>query len=110
MMTVAKGRAHTRKLVLVYTVLLAPVALALSFTQIGGAVYFTTALVLNLAFLAGALAIWRQPEATAEATKYRLEKRVFGFSIAYLFIHFVALLVEAGLDVLGWSISFPVWF
>ena len=60
MMTVAKGRAHTRKLVLIYTVLLAPVALALSFTQIGGAVYFATALVLNAGFLAGALAIWRQ--------------------------------------------------
>jgi len=47
MMTVARGRPYTRKLILAYAVLLAPVALALAFTSIGGWVYFTVALALN---------------------------------------------------------------
>ena len=110
MMTVAKGRAHTRKLVLGYTVALVPCALALAFTSIGGWVYFATALILNTVFLVGAAQIARRDNAQADADSYRVEKRVFFFSILYLFAHFAALLGDALLRVADLAPAFPVLF
>ena len=103
MLTVTHGRKATRTHILVYTLLLAPFALALAATPIGGPVYLAASLVLNGLFIAGALRIWRRDEATAEADSYRAEKRFFGFSLSYLFLHFVALLAEAGLAQFGWG-------
>jgi protoheme IX farnesyltransferase len=103
MLTVTHGRKATRVHILVYTLLLAPFALALAATSIGGPVYLAASLVLNALFIAGALRIWRRDEATAEADNYRVEKRFFGFSLSYLFLHFVALLAEAGLAQFGWG-------
>ncbi len=97
MLTVTHGKRVTRNHVLVYTILLAPVAMGLGFTGIGGPVYLATAAVLNAGFLWGALAIWRRDETVAQADGYRVEKRVFTFSLFYLFLHFTALLVEAAL-------------
>ncbi|MFC2969778.1 heme o synthase [Acidimangrovimonas pyrenivorans] len=105
MLTVTHGRKSTRTHILVYTLLLAPVALAAGFTSIGGPVYLAASLVLNAIFLTGAWRIWRRDEATAEADKYAVEKKVFGFSLVYLFLHFSAFLVEAvlhGYGLGGW--------
>ena len=74
---------------------LAPVALGAAFTSIGGPVYFAVSLVLNLLFLAGAFRIWRRTEAAAEADGYAVEKRFFALSLAWLFLHFAAFMVEA---------------
>ena len=101
MLTVTHGRAETRRQVLIYTALLAPVALGLAATPVGGPVYLAAALVLNAIFLKGARDIWRRDEATAEADGYAVEKRVFRFSLWYLFLHFGALLLEAGLHRFG---------
>ena len=103
MLTVTHGRKATRTHILVYTLLLAPFALALAATSIGGPIYLAASLVLNGLFIAGALRIWRRDEAAAEADSYRAEKRFFGFSLSYLFLHFVALLAEAGLAQFGWG-------
>ncbi|WP_212524527.1 heme o synthase [Actibacterium sp. MT2.3-13A] len=103
MLTVTHGRKATRTHILVYTLLLAPFALALAATSIGGPVYLAASLVLNAMFIAGALRIRRRDEAAAEADGYRVEKRFFGFSLSYLFLHFVALLAEAGLAQFGWG-------
>ena len=56
-----------------------------------------TADVLNVMFLGGAWRLWRRNDAMAEADRYRAEKRFFGFSILYLFLHFVLILIETGL-------------
>ena len=53
--------------------------------------------MLNARFLLGAWRIWRRDEAAAEADRYAVEKRFFGFSLLYLFLHFGALLAEARL-------------
>jgi len=53
------------------------------------------AVVLNLMFLIGAIAIFRRDEAMAEADGYKVEKRVFFFSIFHLFASFAALLLDA---------------
>jgi protoheme IX farnesyltransferase len=101
MLTVTHGRKSTRAHVLVYTVLLVPVALAAAFTSIGGPVYLAISAVLNAGFLYGAWRIWRRDEAAAEADAYRVEKQVFRFSLYYLFLHFGAFLLEAALRSFG---------
>ncbi|OYX43825.1 MAG: protoheme IX farnesyltransferase [Rhodobacterales bacterium 32-67-9] len=101
MLTVTHGRAATRKHILVYTILLAPVAVALSLTSIGGPVTLVAAIVLNALFIAGAVRIARREETAAEADHYKAEKAFFRFSLAYLFLHFGALLVETSLAPFG---------
>ena len=94
MLTVTHGRAATRRQILVYTLLLAPVGPALALTSVGGPVTLVTAVLLNLWFVKGAVEIWQRGEACAEADGYGVEKRFFRFSLSYLFLHFGALLAE----------------
>ena len=101
MLTETHGRRSTRNHVLVYTILLVPVALGLAFTSVGGPVYLATAVVMNAWFLKGAYDIWKRDEAQAEADKYKVEISVFKVSLYYLFAHFVALLVDAVLRSAG---------
>jgi len=96
MLTVTHGRRTARRQILAYTLILAPAAIALGLTSVGGAVYLAASIVLNLAFVAGAVQIVRRTEAEAEADRYRAERRFFRLSLLYLFLHFVALMVEAG--------------
>ncbi|MGB5560661.1 MAG: heme o synthase [Paracoccaceae bacterium] len=105
MLTVTHGRTVTRNHILAYTVLLAPVALGLGMTSIGGPTYMVAALALNLWFLKGALDIQRRNEIEAEADGYKTEKAFFRFSLYYLFLHFGMLLIEAtlrGVGIGGW--------
>ncbi|KPQ07983.1 MAG: protoheme IX farnesyltransferase cyoE [Rhodobacteraceae bacterium HLUCCA12] len=95
MLTVTHGRAVTRANILGYTLALVPVALGTGFTAIGGPIYLAVAIALNAVFVLGAWRIWCRHEAEAEADGYRTEKRFFTFSLAYLFGHFAAFLVEA---------------
>ncbi len=101
MLTVTHGRKETRRQILIYTVLLAPVAIWAACTSIGGPFTLAAALVLNAVFLKGAWDIYRRDETMAEADKYAVEKKVFKFSLAYLFLHFTAFLVEAALKAQG---------
>jgi len=101
MLTVTHGRKETRRQVLIYTILLVPVALGLGFTSVAGPAYLSAALVLNAIFLKGAYDIWRREESQAEADEYAVEKKVFRFSLYYLFLHFGALLVDAALRAMG---------
>ncbi len=106
MLTVTHGRKSTRKHILVYTLLLAPVAIGTAFTSIGGPVYLAVAVLLNAAFVKGAVDIWRRDEAQAEADKYRTEKKVFRLSLYYLFGHFTAILLQStltGYGLGGWG-------
>ena len=101
MLTVTHGRRATRTHVLVYTLLLIPVALGTGLTSIGGPFYMAMSVLLNAWFLIGAWRIWRRDEAVAEADAYVVEKRFFRFSLYYLFLHFGAILVEAALTPMG---------
>ncbi|MEM8732095.1 MAG: heme o synthase, partial [Pseudomonadota bacterium] len=88
MLTVTHGRPATRRHILVYTVLLAALAIGAAFTSIGGPVYLATALVLNAMFLRGAWRIFRRDEEMAEADNFVVERRFFRVSLIYLFAHF----------------------
>lgn len=109
MLTVTHGRKVTRAHILAYTIALVPVALGVAFTAIGGPVYLAVSVVLNALFLRGAWRIWRRPESVAGADKYSVEKGFFALSLAWLFLHFAAILFEAtplasSLEsVLGWE-------
>lgn len=103
MLPVTNGRESTRRHILVYTLLLAPIALSASFTSIGGPIYFAVSVVLNAGFVWGALGLWRRAETAAEADKYKRERKFFRFSLIYLFLHFSALLAQAALGV-SWGV------
>ncbi|MCC7319802.1 MAG: protoheme IX farnesyltransferase [Rubellimicrobium sp.] len=94
MLTETHGRRSARNHILVYALLLVPVALALAFTPIGGPVYLVVAVLLNLWFVAACLRVWRRDEAQTEADRHAAERRAFRVSLYYLFLHFSALLVE----------------
>ncbi len=101
MLPVTHGRRVTRAHILVYTLLLAPVAVGAGFTSIGGPVYLTASVLLNAWFIAGAVKIWRRSEEAAVADKYAAERKFFRISLLYLFLHFGALLVEGILRSFG---------
>jgi len=105
MLTVTHGRPATRAHILVYTLLLAGLALAIAFTDAGGPIYLVVAVVLNALFVKGAFAIWRRDETQAEADNYLAERRFFKLSLLYLFLHFGAILAEAGLDRFGYDLT-----
>ncbi|MEC3862024.1 heme o synthase [Mesobacterium sp. TK19101] len=101
MLTVTHGRRATRIHILVYTLLLAVLAVGTAFTSIGGPVYLAVAVVLNALFVKGAVQIWRRNEDDSEADNFAIEKRFFKLSLLYLFAHFGAILLEAGLERFG---------
>jgi protoheme IX farnesyltransferase len=97
MLTVTHGRPATRRHILAYTLLLAPVAVWLALTSVGGPVTLVVAVALNAWFVKGAVAIWRRDEVVAEADNYAVEKTFFRFSLYYLFLHFGALVADLAL-------------
>ena len=103
MLTETHGRDVTRRHIIVYALLLVPVAIGLGLTSIGGPVYMVTSVVLNLWFVKGCFDIWRRDDAAAEADNYAVEKRVFKISLYYLFLHFGALLAQAALRPYGYG-------
>ncbi|MGV6889866.1 heme o synthase [Rhodophyticola sp. SM2404] len=105
MLTVTHGRAATRRHIWVYTLLLAPLAMVLGFTSIGGPVYVAAALVLNAIFLKGAWDIYKRDETMAEADAYAVEKKFFRFSLYYLFLLFMALMADVALRQAGFAIG-----
>ncbi|MHA7818959.1 MAG: heme o synthase [Erythrobacter sp.] len=92
MMPVVKGERSTRRQVLAYTVLLAPVAIAP--WAIGGTswVYGSVAVVLSVLFFALALPVGLRNR--AEGEPMTPEIRLFKFSIYYLFVLFAALVAD----------------
>jgi protoheme IX farnesyltransferase len=99
MMPVVKGETSTRWQILAYAVLLLPIAAAPWFIGGTGAVYGIAALALSGAFIALSLPVaFRQTQAE-DAMKP--EKRLFAFSIIYLFALFGALVADRLLDKFG---------
>ncbi len=110
MLPVTRGTRVTRNHILIYTLLLAPVGPLLAFTQIGGPVFLAASLALNALFLRGAWQLYRRNDAGATADQYAAERKFFRLSLAYLFVHFLALLAEAALRWAGinWG-QWPLW-
>ncbi|MCY3997179.1 MAG: heme o synthase [Rhodobacter sp.] len=104
MLTVTHGHRATRRHIMAYTLLMAPLAVGIGLTSIGGPVYLVVAIAMNAWFIRRSASVWLRGEADAEADGYRAEKSAFRFSINYLFVHFAALLAEAALRQFGMDI------
>ncbi|RQP04587.1 heme o synthase [Paracoccus sp. MA] len=94
MLTVTHGRKVTRRHIFAYTLVLAPFAIWLGFTSVGGPLYLAVSVVLNALFIAGGWRILRRSEDEARADGYKVEKRYFRLSLYYTFLHFLALLIQ----------------
>jgi len=93
MLPVVAGRAETRRQIVIYSVLLAPLGVAPWWLGFAGPFYGSVAAVLGGVFLLGAMRVWRDDQE-------RHCRQLFGFSILYLFAIFAMLLVDRGIAVL----------
>jgi heme o synthase len=94
MLPVVRGLRETRKQMLLYTILLWPIALAPAVMGIAGWCYGATALVFSAAFTLAALRVWRDPGE-------RRAKEMFAFSVLYLFVLFALLVLDAAPGLAG---------
>ncbi|HEU4940260.1 MAG TPA: heme o synthase [Candidatus Eisenbacteria bacterium] len=88
MLPVVKGEAETYRQIELYTIGLVGLTLAMPFLNSGGAIFGAAALLLGGVFL------WKSWTAKRAMTT-RSAWQVFGYSILYLFVLFVAIIVDA---------------
>jgi protoheme IX farnesyltransferase len=91
MLPVVAGRAATTRQILIYSILLFPISLLPWALGFAGAIYGVTAAVCGATFMALALRLVR-----SRAADRRPARRLFAFSILYLFMLFAALLAGNG--------------
>ena len=96
MLPVVAGRRETKKQILVYTVLLTPLALAPVAIGLAGWLYGAVAAGLTLWFLHAAVAVWRTGDGDGESDGPA--RRMFLISLAHLFGLFAALGADRALS------------
>jgi len=89
MLPVIAGRRETKRQMLLYTVLLFPIALLPWYLGTVGLAYGISAIVMGALFIASAVKVW------FDETD-RSAKRMFGYSIFYLFGLFAMMIVDRG--------------
>ncbi len=92
MMPVVAGEKSTRRQILAYSVALLAVSLAPWFIGGTGVIYLIAALALSGAFLALSVPVALRTETSGDTMKP--EKRLFAFSVIYLFALFTALVAD----------------
>jgi protoheme IX farnesyltransferase len=92
MLPVVAGLPETRRQILIYSVLLVPLAVVPYFTGLGGIAYLVSSVVLGAGFLGLAVRVYLTTEGREADTAAR---QLFWFSILYLYVLFTVLLVEA---------------
>ena len=93
MLPVVAGVAATRRQILIYSVIMATAAVAPWAIGLTGWIYGLAATGLGIVFVAMAVAVARNR--ATEPSQMRPEKRLFAFSILYLFAIFAALVIDA---------------
>ena len=91
MMPVVKGGDSTRRQILAYSLLLAPMGVVPAFIGLGGMVYMAVSSILGVVFVWYAYKVFQIREGREADTAARA---LFGFSILYLFALFLVLLAE----------------
>jgi protoheme IX farnesyltransferase len=92
MLPVVAGPDATRRQILIYSILLVPLAVVPYFVGLGGLAYLAVSAVLGAVFLALAFRVYVTREGREADTEAR---RLFLFSILYLYGLFATLFVEA---------------
>ncbi|GHD56988.1 protoheme IX farnesyltransferase [Thalassobaculum fulvum] len=90
MLPVVAGDRETRRQILIYSLLLAPLGTAPALLGFAGTGYGIVSGVLGGLFVVAALRVWR-----GSAADHRPAKQLFGYSILYLFALYGALLVDS---------------
>jgi len=98
MLPVVAGARATKAQMLVYTVLLFPLALAPWALGLTGAVYAAAAVILGLLFILAAVRVWFD-------SGERAARQMFAFSILYLFLLFTLLIVDRAPGLLGGGLA-----
>jgi protoheme IX farnesyltransferase len=93
MLPVVAGERETRRQILLYSILLAPVGALPWLLGYAGAVYGVLSIVAGILFVTAAWRLSRAPE--GEATE-RAAKGLFAYSILYLVLLFAVLLIDQG--------------
>ncbi|MCG8546836.1 MAG: UbiA family prenyltransferase, partial [Alphaproteobacteria bacterium] len=87
MLPVVAGKRETRRQILIYSVLLAPIGMAPTLLGYAGWIYGAAAALLGLLFVVAAIAVWHD-------SSDRSARRMFGYSIFYLFALFALLIAD----------------
>ena len=105
MLPVVSGLAETRRQILIYSVLLALIAVTPWFIDLGGLAYLAVSALMGARFVWLALLVYRDRDSDDRAADQRA-KALFVFSIYYLFALFAVLLIEhvAARVAAGWLI------
>ncbi len=90
MLPVVAGDRETRRQILFYSLLLAPLGTAPALLGFAGTGYGIVSGVLGALFVLAAARVWR-----GSAADHRPAKQLFGYSILYLFALYGALLVDS---------------
>ena len=91
MLPVVAGEAVTRSQILLYSLLLVPLAIAPAILGMAGGSYAVLSIVMGMAFLAFATRVYVLREGNAAR---KAAGQMFGFSILYLFVLYATLLAE----------------
>tara|TARA_Y100000589_G_C27129631_1_gene620015 strand:+ start:221 stop:1138 length:918 start_codon:yes stop_codon:yes gene_type:complete len=87
MLPVVAGKRETKRQIIIYTLLLLPLAVAPALLGVTGWLYGVFSLILSLLFLVAAVLVW------VDETE-RASRRMFTFSIVYLFLLFTLMIVD----------------
>ena len=98
MLPVVAGPRATKAQMLIYTVLLFPLALAPWVLGLTGAVYAAAAVLLGLLFILAAVRVWFD-------SGERAARQMFAFSILYLFLLFTLMIVDRAPGLLGGGLT-----
>jgi protoheme IX farnesyltransferase len=90
MLPVVKGKRTTRIHIFVYTLLLAPLGIVPAFIGLGGMLYLVLSATMGFWMLLEAFATLREKDEEREPAA----KRLFGVSLLYVFVPFLALIAE----------------
>jgi protoheme IX farnesyltransferase len=90
MLPVVRGKTVTRRHILAYSLILAPLGVVPAFIGLGGMLYLVTSASMGFWMLLEAFATWRERDEVKEPAA----KRLFGVSLLYIFVPFAALIVE----------------
>ena len=99
MLPVVAGHDETRRQILIYTLILAPVGLTPSLFGFAGTLYGAVALACGAMMLMLAWRVYRDRKGQAAVSAAR---KLFAFSLLYVFLLFAALLADYELVRLGW--------
>ena len=100
MMPNVAGPAATRRQIVLYSLIMAPVAVLPALMGFGGLLYLAVSVTTGLAMIWLSIQVWRRTEGKPAV---KAAWSLFGFSILYLFLLFAVLLVENGLGLM-WAL------